>query len=59
MSEQPQGDVAVSKGSRKAVFPLDEGDVALVFPEGLSSDALKELGAYLDIFLNKEIKKTS
>ena len=46
------------KGTRKAVFPLDEGDVALTFPEGLSSDGLAELGAYLDIFLKKEIKKT-
>jgi len=45
------------KGSRRAVFPLDEGDVALVFPEGLSSEGLKELGQYLDIFLKKEVKK--
>jgi hypothetical protein len=45
------------KGTRKAVFPLDDGDVTLIFPEGISPDGLAELGAYLDIFLKKEIKK--
>lgn len=49
---------AAPKGTRKAVFPLDDGDVALIFPEGLSSEGLEELGAYLDIFLKKEIKKS-
>ncbi len=49
--EQPKA------GTRKAVFPLDEGDVALIFPEGMSAEGLAELGAYLDIFLKKEAKK--
>lgn len=44
-------------GMRKAMFPLDEGDVTLVFPEGLTTDALAELGQYLDIFLKKEQRK--
>lgn len=44
-------------GTRKAVFPLDDGDVALIFPEGISASGLLELGAYLDIFLKKEVKK--
>lgn len=44
-------------GSRKAVFPLSEGDVALIFPQDISTDGLEELGAYLDIFLKKEVKK--
>lgn len=46
-------------GMRKAMFPLDEGDVTLIFPEGLSSDSLTDLGAYLEIFLKKEIKKSN
>lgn len=46
-----------ARGSRRAVFPLDEGDVSLVFPEGLSAEGLEELGQYLSIFLKKEAKK--
>lgn len=46
----------VKPGSRRAVFPLDEGDVALIFPEGITADGLQQLGAYLDIFLKKEVK---
>lgn len=41
-------------GSRKAVFPVSEGDVALIFPKDLSADGLRELGLYLGIFLKKE-----
>lgn len=41
-------------GTRKAVFPVSEGDVALVFPKDLSAEGLRELGLYLDIFLKKE-----
>jgi hypothetical protein len=48
----------VTPGLRKAMFPLDEGDVTLLFPEGLSMDALAELGQYLNIFLKKEQRKT-
>jgi hypothetical protein len=44
-------------GSRKAVFPLKEGDVALIFPEGLSEAGLKDLGAYLQIFLSQEARE--
>ena len=47
----------VKQGTRKAVFPLDDGDVALIFPEGISADGLETLGRYLDIFLKKEIQK--
>lgn len=41
-------------GTRKAVFPVSEGDVALIFPKDLSADGLHELGLYLQIFLKKE-----
>ncbi|WP_217578342.1 hypothetical protein [Mesorhizobium sp. GbtcB19] len=51
--------VEVKKGSRKAVFPVDEGDVTLIFPENMSAEGLAELGQYLDIFLKKEQKKAS
>lgn len=50
-------DESPPKGHRKAVFPLDEGDVSLTFPEGLSAEALADLGSYLDIFLKKEQRK--
>lgn len=42
------------EGMRKAIFPLSEGDVTMIFPEGLSTDALTDLGDYLDVFLRKE-----
>lgn len=41
-------------GSRKAVFPVSEGDVALIFPKDITADGLRELGLYLNIFLKKE-----
>lgn len=44
-------------GTRKAVFPLSEGDVALIFPEAMSAEGLEELGAYLAIFLKKEARQ--
>lgn len=47
----------VKEGSRKAVFPVEDGDVTLIFPENISSDGLEELGQYLNIFLKKEQKK--
>lgn len=50
-------DDAPKPGTRKAVFPIDEGDVTLIFPEGLSPSGLQDLGDYLDIFLKKEAKK--
>ncbi len=45
------------EGTRKAVFPLDEGDVTLIFPEGITADGLGLLTDYLDIFLKRERKK--
>jgi hypothetical protein len=39
------------------VFPIDEGDVTLIFPEGISPTGLLDLGEYLDIFLKKEARK--
>jgi hypothetical protein len=47
----------VKTGLRKAVFPVEEGDVTLIFPENISADGLEELGQYLNIFLKKEQKK--
>lgn len=49
----PNLGVTVPEGSRKAVFPLTEGDVTLIFPADLSPSALEELGDYLEIFLRK------
>jgi len=44
-------------GMRKAVFPVSDGDVTLVFPISISKDGLEELGNYLNIFLKKEQTK--
>lgn len=52
-------DANLKAGSRKAVFPVEDGDVTLIFPEDISADGLAELGQYLDIFLKKEQKKKS
>lgn len=41
-------------GTRKAVFPVSDGDVALIFPKDITADGLRELGLYLNIFLKKE-----
>lgn len=56
LADAPAPDEAKA-GMRKAMFPLDEGDVTLIFPEGLTKDALTDLGQYLDIFLKKEQRK--
>lgn len=45
------------QGMRKAMFPVSDGDVTLIFPEDISADGLETLGMYLDIFLKKEIQK--
>lgn len=47
----------IPSGTRKAMFPLDEGDVTLLFPDDLSAEGLDLLGSYLDIFLNREKNK--
>lgn len=44
--------------TRKAVFPVEGGDVTLIFPREISSEALQELDQYLSIFLKKERRKT-
>lgn len=46
-------------GQRKAVFPVSEGDVTFVFPEGLTIDGLEELEMYLEVFLKKEKRKAA
>jgi hypothetical protein len=51
--------IQAKKGERKAVFPVEEGDVTLIFPENMSAEGLAELGQYLDIFLKKEQKKAA
>ena len=44
----------IKEGQRKAVFPVSEGDVTFVFPEGMTLDGIEELEAYLAVFLKKE-----
>lgn len=54
-----KGDEAAKPGTRRAIFPLDDGDVILTYPEGLSRAALTDLDDYLKIFLKKERSKAS
>ncbi|MEW6090980.1 MAG: hypothetical protein AB1647_08650 [Pseudomonadota bacterium] len=49
-------DATPKAGMRKAVFPVSDGDVTIIFPEGITPNGLDELGQYLDIFLKKEKK---
>lgn len=46
---------AISRGARKAVFPINDGDVVLTFPEGITGAGLKSLKRYLEIFLDEQI----
>jgi hypothetical protein len=43
-------------GSRKAIFPISDGDVTLTFPEGITDAGLKRLKRYLEIFLDEQIE---
>jgi hypothetical protein len=56
----PDGDASPDdlprKGQRKAVFPVSDGDVTILFPENISADGLSELDAYLAVFLKRETK---
>ena len=54
---KPLDSLPDTPGTRKAVFPVGDGDVTLIFPEGISADGLEELGQYLNIFLKKEQKQ--
>ena len=50
-------DGKTAPGMRKAMFPLAEGDVTLIFPEGLSPSGLEDLNDYLAVFLKQEARK--
>jgi hypothetical protein len=56
---QQQQPEETKPGTRRAIFPLDDGDVTLTFPEGLSAEALTDLDDYLKIFLKKERAKAA
>lgn len=51
-SERDEDEMPV--GTRKAVFPVSDGDVSLIFPKNITAEGLRELGMYLNIFLKKE-----
>ncbi|MEE4119752.1 MAG: hypothetical protein V2I65_12110 [Paracoccaceae bacterium] len=59
--EQPraQAEAPPAAGQRKAVFPVSEGDVTFLFPDGMTEDGIEELEAYLDVFLKKEKRKAA
>lgn len=45
-------DAKKDTGQRRAVFPICDGDVTLIFPERMSNDSIDELKTYLEVFLN-------
>lgn len=53
--QQEQEGSQTPKGARKAVFPINDGDVVLTFPEGITGAGLKSLKRYLEIFLDEQI----
>jgi hypothetical protein len=38
---------------REVKFPLAEGDVRIIVPEGLSGDSVEDLTDYLEVFIKK------
>lgn len=56
---QAQAEAPPTAGQRKAVFPVSEGDVTFLFPDGMSEDGIEELEAYLAVFLKKEKRKAA
>lgn len=50
---------AATPGMRQEVFALDEGDVTLTFPDGLSLDSYADLEDYLALFLKKAKRRAS
>ena len=49
--DEPEG--PPPPGMRRAVFTLVEGDVEIMFPEGLSKDSVTDLDDYIKIWLRK------
>lgn len=47
------GDSLATEIQRRAVFPLSEGDVTLIFPSTLSAEGYEELADYIEIFLRR------
>jgi hypothetical protein len=43
---------------RRAVFTLDEGDVAIAFPKDLSKESVEDLAEYLETFMKRLRRET-
>ena len=59
MPQELQGRPTIKPGTRQEVFALDEGDVTLTFPEGLSPESYSDLESYLGLFLKKAKRRAS
>ena len=44
---------AATRGTRREIIALDEGDVVISFPEDLSPESFDDLKSYLDLFIRK------
>jgi len=56
--ERAEPSAVETNGKRKAVFPIESGDVTLFFPEEMGAADFDELAAYMEIFLNREKRKS-
>ncbi len=54
-----QKELPPATGQRKAVFPVSEGDVTFLFPDGMTEEGIEELEAYLAVFLKKAKRKAA
>ncbi len=52
--EPPVSQATATTEERKAVIPLDEGDVTLIYPKNMTPDGFETLAAYLAILLRRE-----
>lgn len=48
-----------NSSARKEVFVLDEGDVVITFPDGLSTDSVADLADHLQLFIRKAQRRAA
>ncbi len=46
------------QGMRKEIITLDEGDVVITFPDGLSAESVDDLSAHLQLFIRKAQRRS-
>ncbi len=46
----------LTPAQRKAVFPIADGDVTIIFPENMSGESWRLLSRYLDVLIGEEVE---